>query len=90
MSADQKGNWCVFYRKMSEEPYVWHTIKTWRSDGVLVSAKTYNEVYKFEKFKEAFDFVKNLITDGPNPKYYASVRRVQKARGDAFYLEGIV
>ena len=61
MSANQKGNWCIFYRKLSE-PTVWHTMKTWRKDGVLVSAKTYDDVYKFGRFKEAFDFAKNLIT----------------------------
>jgi len=87
MSADQKGDWCIFYRKL-EEPTVWYTMKLWRKDGVLVSAKTYDEVYKFNRFKEAFDFAKNLITEEPAPKYDASVKRVCKARGDKFYLSG--
>ena len=86
MSADQKGDWCIFYRKL-EEPTVWYTMKLWRKDGVLVSAKTYDEVYKFNRFKEAFNFAKNLITDEP-PKYDASVKRVCRARGDKFYLSG--
>ena len=86
MSADQKGDWCIFYRKF-EEPTVWYTMKLWRKDGVLVSAKTYDEVYKFNRFKEAFNFAKNLITDEP-PKYDASVKRVCRARGDKFYLSG--
>ena len=88
MSANQQGNWCIFYRKLSE-PTVWHTMKTWRKDGVLVSAKTYDDVYKFNRFKEAFDFAKNLITgNGTVPVYDASVKRVCRSRGDKFYLSG--
>ena len=85
MSAEQQGHWCIFYRKW-HEPTVWYTMKLWRSDGVLVSAKTYDDVYKFGRYKEAFDFAKNLITEEPIPKYDAEVRRVCKARGTAFYL----
>ena len=84
MSANQTGDWAIFYRKL-DEPTVWHTMKLWRKDGVLVSAKTYDEVYKFRRFKEAFDFAKNLITDD-QPKYDASVKRVCRARGESFYL----
>ena len=87
MSGSQTGNWCIFYRKLSE-PTVWHTMKLWRSDGVLVSAKTYKDVYKFGRYKEAWDFAKNLITEEPSPKYDAVVKRVCRARGDAFYLAG--
>ena len=87
MSASQTGNWAIFYRKL-EEPIIWYTMKLWRKDGVLVSAKTYDDVYKFNRFKEAFDFAKNLITEEPTPKYDAEVRRVCKARGNAFYLAG--
>ena len=61
--------------------------ETVEKDGVLVSAKTYDDVYKFNRFKEAFDFAKNLITDNP-PKYDAEVKRVCRAKGDAFYLSG--
>jgi hypothetical protein len=64
-------------------------MKTWRKDGVLMSAKTYDDVYKFGRFKEAFDFAKNLITGaGTVPIYDAQVKRVCHARGDAFYLSG--
>tara|TARA_Y100000004_G_scaffold54321_1_gene60530 strand:+ start:237 stop:503 length:267 start_codon:yes stop_codon:yes gene_type:complete len=87
MSADQKGDWAIFYRKL-EEPNIWYTMKLWRKDGVLVSAKTYDDVYKFNRFKEAFDFAKNLITEEPTPKYDAQVKRVCKAKGSAFYLAG--
>ena len=87
MSASQTGNWAIFYRKL-EEPNIWYTMKLWRKVGVLVSAKTYDDVYKFNRFKEAFDFAKNLITEEPTPKYDAEVRRVCKARGNAFYLAG--
>ena len=87
MSAEQKGDWAIFYRKL-EEPNIWYTMKLWRKDGVLVSAKTYDDVYKFNRFKEAFDFAKNLITEEPTPKYDAQVKRVCKAKGSAFYLAG--
>ena len=88
MSANQKGNWCIFYRKLSD-PTVWHTMKLWRSDGVLVSAKTYNDVYKFGRYKEAWNFAKNLITgNGTAPVYDAQVKRVCRAKGEAFYLSG--
>ena len=87
MSASQTGNWAIFYRKL-EEPNIWYTMKLWRKDGVLVSAKTYDDVYKFTRFREAFDFAKNLITEEPTPKYDAQVKRVCKARGTGFYLAG--
>jgi hypothetical protein len=88
MSANQTGNWCIFYCKLSDQT-VWHTMKTWRKDGVLVSAKTYDDVYKFNRFKEAFNFAKNLITGaGTVPVYDAQVKRVCRARGEAFYLSG--
>ena len=87
MSAAQTGDWAIFYRKL-EEPNIWYTMKLWRKDGVLVSAKTYDDVYKFNRFKEAFDFAKNLITEEPTPKYDAQVKRVCKAKGSAFYLAG--
>ena len=86
MSAEQKGNWCIFYRKLSN-PNVWYTMKLWRKDGVIVSAKTYDEVYKFNRYKEAWQFAKNLITDNP-PTYDEQVKRVCKAKGEAFYLAG--
>ena len=86
MSADQKGNWAIFYRKLNE-PMEWKTLRYKRSDGVLVSAKTYDDVYKFNRFKEAFEFAKELITEDP-PTYDASVKRVCKGRGESFYLSG--
>ena len=86
MSANQSGNWCIFYCKESE-PHKWHTMKLCRNDGVLVSAKTYDDVYKFNRFQEAWQFAKNLITENPR-RYDAQVKRVCRARGDAFYLAG--
>tara|TARA_Y100001970_G_C13430814_1_gene461033 strand:- start:103 stop:363 length:261 start_codon:yes stop_codon:yes gene_type:complete len=84
-----KGEWAIHYRKL-DDPQVWHTMRYWRSDGVLVSAKTYDQVYKFNRFKEAFEFCKNLITGGgmDQPVYDANVKRVCKARGESFYLSG--
>ena len=86
MISDHKGTWAIFYRKL-DEPMVWKTLRYKRSDGVLVSAKTYDEVYKFNRFKEAFDFIKELITID-NPVYDAQVKRVCRARGESFYLSG--
>ena len=63
-------------------------MKLQRSDGVLVSAKTYDEVFKFVRYKDAWNFAKELITEEPNPKYNATVKRVCRARGSAFYLSG--
>lgn len=84
MSTKQQGDWCVFYCKTSDR-MKWYTMKLWRNDGVLVSAKTYDDVYKFGRYKEAFDFAKNLITEDP-PRYDVEVKRVCKARGNSFYL----
>ena len=86
MSADQKGNWAIFYRRL-DEPMEWKTLRYKRSDGVLVSAKTYDDVYKFNRFREAFEFAKELITEDP-PTYDASVKRVCRGRGESFYLSG--
>ena len=56
------------------------------SDGVLVSASTYDEVFKFVKYKTAFDFARGLVF--PDGSYDALVKRVNKARGTSFYLAG--
>ena len=87
MSGGQTGDWAIFYRRL-DEPTVWKTMRYQRTDGVLVSAKTYEEVQKFNRFKEAFDFAKELITEKPEPTYDAQVKRVCKAKGEAFYLAG--
>ena len=80
-------NWCIFYCKNSD-PMKWHTMKSWRKDGVLVSAKTYDDVYKFSRYKEAWQFAKNLLSEDPNETYNCQVKRVCRARGAAFYLAG--
>ena len=88
MTGDKLGCWAIHYRKLSE-PTVWYTMKLWRKDGVLVSAKTYDDVYKFRRFREAFEFAKNLITgNGTEPVYDASVKRVCRSGEDSFYLSG--
>lgn len=85
MNSDPHGNWCVHYCKKSDTT-TWNVMKIRRSDGVIVSAKTYSDVFKFVKYQEAFDFVRQLITEEPEPKYDATVKRVCLAREDAFYL----
>jgi len=86
MNSDPNGIWCILYRKYQSKDY--HVMKLQRADGVLVSAKTYDEVFKFVKYQAAFQFAKKLLTEEPEPKYDAVVRRVCKARGKAFYLSG--
>ena len=80
------GMWAIFYRKL-DEPTVWKTLRYQRSDGVLVSASTYDDVFKFRRYKEAFYFTRGLIFSEP-PIYGATVKRVCKAGGDKFYLSG--
>ena len=87
MNSDPKGVWCILYRKYQPNAD-YHVMKLQRSDGVLVSAKTYDEVFKFSKYQAAFQFAKNLLTEEPEPRYDAIVKRVCRARGNAFYLSG--
>jgi hypothetical protein len=87
MKSDSNGNWCILYRRY-QPGAEYHVMKLQRSDGVLVSAKTYDEVFKFVKYQAAFEFAKKLITEEPEPRYDATVRRVCRARGKSFYLSG--
>jgi hypothetical protein len=87
MISSSSGHWCVFYCKKGDVTN-WNVMKLQRKDGVLVAAKTYDEVFTFTKYQSAFDFVKTLITEEPEPRYDAVVKRVCRARGDAFYLAG--
>ena len=81
------GMWVIFYRRL-DEPTEWKTMRYQRSDGVLVSAHTYDDVFKFRRFKEAFDFAKELNTAEPQPVYDSTVKRICKAGGEDFYLSG--
>ena len=87
MTGSETGDWALFYRRL-DEPTAWKTMRYQREDGVLVSTKVYDDVFKFRRFKEAFDFAKELITAKPEPTYDAQVKRVCKAKGEAFYLAG--
>ena len=80
------GMWVIFYRKL-DEPTEWKTMRYQRSDGVLVSAHTYDDVFKFRRYREAFDFTRGLIFVDP-PLYDATVKRICKAGGTDFYLSG--
>jgi hypothetical protein len=84
MNSDPTGIWCILYRKYQSKDY--HVMKLQRADGVLVSAKTYDEVFKFVKYQAAFQFAKNLLMEEPEPKYDATVKRVCRGRGKEFYL----
>ena len=80
------GMWAIFYRKL-EEPTVWKTLRYQRSDGVLVSTRVYDDVFKFRRYRDAFAFTREIIFTDP-PIYDATVKRVCKAGGDKFYLSG--
>ena len=80
-------NWCIFYCR-NDDQTSWHTMKLKRSDGVLVSAKTYDEVFKFSQYKQAWNFASELLTKDPKETYNCKVKRVCRARNDAFYLAG--
>ena len=65
------SNWCIFYCKTSD-PTSWHTMKLWRSDGVLVSAKTYDDVYKRQ-------VISMTQTEGrTNPKLWQDPKKKKK------------
>ena len=81
------GMWVIFYRRL-DDPNVWKTMRYQRNDGVLVSAHTYDDVFKFRRYREAFDFTRGLIFAEPSPIYDATVKRICKAGGTDFYLSG--
>ena len=87
MNSDSRGNWCIYYCERTD-PTKWYIMKSQCEDDTLTEAKTYDEVYKFSKYRDAWNFAKGLINDGALPKYDAQVKRVCRARGDAFYLSG--
>ena len=80
------GMWVIFYRRL-DDPNVWKTMRYQRYDGVLVSADTYDNVFKFRRYREAFDFTRGLIF-ADEPIYDATVKRICKAGGTDFYLSG--
>ena len=84
MKSDPRGHWCINYKKIGDEG-PWKTMKVERSDGVIVAAKTYSEVFKFVKVNHAFAFAKRLISEG---KYDATIKKVSKSDGNNFYLAG--
>jgi hypothetical protein len=87
MNSNLRGNWCIHYCERVD-PTKWYTMKSQNIDDILMPAKTYDEVFKFAKYRDAWNFAKGLINDGALPRYDAQVRRVCRARGDAFYLSG--
>ena len=80
------GMWVIFYRRL-DEPTEWKTMRYQREDGVMVSTINYDDVFKFRRYRDAFDFTRGIIFADP-PIYDATVKRVCKAGGDKFYLSG--
>ena len=87
MKSDSRGHWCIFYCKKTDITN-WHVMKMQRSDGVLVSAKTYDEVFKFVKYIDAWNFAKKLLTEKPQRRYDVVIRKVSPAGETSFYLSG--
>jgi len=85
IESDPRGHWCIYYCKAGDQTN-WKVMRRQNSDGVLVSASTYDEVFKFVKYKTAFEFARGLVF--PDGNFDALVKRVNKARGTAFYLAG--
>jgi hypothetical protein len=84
MNSDPYGMWCIHYAKV-DDPKNWNVMKLQRKDGIIVSAKTYDEVFKFSSVTEAFDFLKSLYQN-PDQKYLAEVKRINKAGEWNFYV----
>ena len=84
MNSDSRGHWCINYKKFGDAG-PWKTMKLQRSDGVIVAAKTYDEVFKFVKVNQAFLFAKKLLAEG---KYDATIKKISKVDGNNFYLAG--
>ena len=80
------GMWVIFYRRL-DEPTVWKTMRYQREDGVMVSTKVYDDVFKFRRYRDAFAFTREIIFTDP-PIYDATVKRICKAKGTDFYLSG--
>ena len=80
------GMWVIFYRRL-DEPTVWKTMRYQREDGVLVSTKVYDDVFKFRRYRYAFDVTRGIIFADP-PIDDATVKRICKAKGTDFYLSG--
>ena len=80
------GMWVIFYRRL-DDPDVWKTMRYQREDGVLVSTKIYDDVFKFRRYRDAFAFTREIIFTDP-PIYDATVKRICKAKGTDFYLSG--
>ena len=45
IDSDPRGHWCIFYCKAGDQTN-WKVMRRQNSDGVLVSASTYDEVFK--------------------------------------------
>ena len=54
------GMWVIFYRRL-DEPTVWKTMRYQREDGVLVSTKVYDDVFKFRRYS-------CLLYTSPSPR----------------------
>jgi hypothetical protein len=84
IESDPYGIWCIHYAKF-DDIRNWNVMKLQRKDGVLVAAKTFEDVFKFSSATEAFAFLKSLYQD-PELKYSVEVRRIHKAGETNFYV----
>ena len=87
MDSHPHGKWAIHYCKV-EDITKWNVMKRRNSDGVLVSAKIYDDVFRFKKYHDAFEFCRLMNLEEPQV-YDSKPARVCKTtvtEDDGFYL----
>ena len=89
MISNPKGMWSIQFREWepghAKTGTQYQVMKSRLDDGSLEAAERYDDVFRFLKYPEAFDFARELLATG---RYDASVARVCRARGQSFYVSG--
>ena len=84
MDSHPYGMRAVHYCKV-EDITKWNVMKRRNSDGVMVSAKIYDDVFRFKKYHDAFEFCRFMNAEEPQI-YDSKPARVCKTGEDKFYL----
>jgi len=82
MNSHPHGEWAIHYCRR-DDITVWHVMKRQDSDGVLVSAKVYDDVFRYKKYHDAFEFCR---VENDKGVYDSKPGRVCKTGVDGFYL----
>ena len=89
MISNPKGMWSIQFREwepgQAKTGTQYQVMKDRLDEGSLEAAERYDDVFRFLKYQEAFDFAKEILSTG---RYDASVARVCRARGQSFYVSG--